>query len=214
MVPMKLTLAMALMFVVCSTAQTTPFHSTIVTIGVEYSNNAARWSGWIAGGVCLHGSGPCSGTYSLTGSYLTVDRRNGVVSNYTTGGLQHMRDIGKIRFFGLGAAGAAVSTGSPGSTTSVGLALNGGLLTVIPVSKDFSVDVLTQALSSAGPLERSGLGCRGESESKAVRIGPDTFPRKFNRLSRKRLLRRPLSQAPRSVTLPRRRLRPMRSTRP
>lgn len=133
------------------------FPSEFFTIGVQYNNLAPHWKGWIAGAFCVHApSNPCSGSYSFTGNYATPGAGGKLVLNYTTGAGQHMRDFGRAHVYAVLGAGASVSsTSSTAPTaatavTNVGLALNGGLLTVIPIKDGFGVDLFTQAISSAG----------------------------------------------------------------
>ena len=138
------------------TAAAPAFPSQFYTGGVEYTSKASpHYLGWLAGAKLLG-----QGTYSFSGAYATA--RGGTLStSMTTGLAQYMRAVGPVRFYGIGAAGMASNSGaSLTSATTLGLALNGGVLAVLPVGKSgASIDVLAQAVRVAtGNNLTIGLG--------------------------------------------------------
>ena len=89
------------------------------------------------------------GAFSFTGVYATATpgTKNGITTSGTTGLAMPTMKVGPFTFYTVGGIGAAQSSGSPVANTSLGLALNGGILTVAHLGKTrFTIDVLTQAM--------------------------------------------------------------------
>jgi hypothetical protein len=83
------------------------------------------------------------GTYSFSGAYATMAGGK-ITTSVTTGIAQHAKDLWILHFFVIGAAGMAQTQNT---TVSLGLALNSGVLTIIPLGRtSYSIDVLTQAI--------------------------------------------------------------------
>jgi hypothetical protein len=131
------------------------------TGGLRYTPDTPHLSAWVAAAVLMDKT---KGSYSFTGSYLTLDSSHHIVNNYTTGMAQHTKDIGGVSIYTIMAAGASVttvpyiSTSIVGSSiinnalnrTTVGLALNGGFMAIKPVKNGFGINFMGQAISSAG----------------------------------------------------------------
>jgi hypothetical protein len=129
------------------------FQDTHLTGGIQYTNSGPHFTGWVGMAKLVS---PAAGTYSFTGSYITpktdsVSKKINLTTSYTTGGAQHLRDLGPVRLFVLGGLGASMGSSFTAlNTTTIGLALNAGVFVVIPLRGGFSLDVMGQSLKAAG----------------------------------------------------------------
>ena len=126
-------------------AQTAPDPSEHFVAGGQYDSAATPHFMAFAAGAKPIGKG----AFSFTGVYATATPgvKNGITTSGTTGLAMPTMKVGPFTFYTVGGIGAAQSSGSPVANTSLGLALNGGILTVAHLGKTrFTIDVLTQAM--------------------------------------------------------------------
>ena len=128
-----------------STAATDPSQHFVA--GAQYGTDTSpHWLSFAA-----YGKSIGKGSYSFTGIYAfaTPGTKNGLTTSSTTGLAVPSMKLGFLTFYTVGGIGASQSSGSPVANTSLGLALNGGILTVAHLGKTpFTIDVLTQAMKT------------------------------------------------------------------
>lgn len=132
----------------------TPLPSTFVTAGVQYSSRAnPHYLGWIAGAQLIG-----QGAYSFSGVYATAQGGK-LQTSITTGIAPHLADVAGIGLYGIGGAGMATTSSATNTgPTTIGLALNGGVMAVKPIKNGYSINVIAQAIRGGGINVGIGFG--------------------------------------------------------
>lgn len=124
------------------------FPQEFLTAGGQYTSKATpHYTGWLAAAKLMS---QANGTYSFTGMYIIPQKDRRVSTTLTSGAAQFMRTAYTVRLYAIAAAGmSTTSTPTAASTTSIGMALNGGVLAVVPIRNGYSIDVLSQVVKGA-----------------------------------------------------------------
>lgn len=141
-----LLLAVSLCSVALAQSSAPTYPDAFYALGAEYqSHNSPHFAGWLVGAKLL---APTAGTYSFSGIYVLPLAGHKISTVASTGVAQFMRKVGPVALYGI--AGMGVGMSSNTTNAAVGLALNGGMLAVLPLKNGFSLMFMGQATNANG----------------------------------------------------------------